>query len=89
MTICVPLGEVEKTADLAKSVEKAAGPVVVTEGGRKSFVSMPYDIFSCVEEELSRRELHEIVDRGLADMQAGHVNDAWAHAAGLKAQYGL
>lgn len=89
MAVCVPIKELKNTAEFTETVCKADGPVTVTKNGRSAFVSMTPEYYEALCLEAARSRLYQAVDRAEADIAAGHVSDARASQAALRARYGL
>lgn len=89
MSVCVPIKELKDTASFAEKVESSDEPVVVTKHGREAFVSMSMEVYEGIRRKAAFAELYRTVDRGIRDVEQGHVRDARLASDELRERYGL
>lgn len=89
MPTCVPIKELKNTAEFARTVCEADGPVVVTRNGGTAFVSMSPEHYEALRLEACRARLYDEIERGEADVRAGRVVDARSSITTMRERYGL
>ena len=92
MPTCVPIKDLKDTAKFARTVEEAAGPVVVTRNGYDAFVVMrsaDYDRMLSDRDEAARCKLLERIALAEREIAEGKFVDYGAATRDLRAKYGL
>lgn len=89
MPTCVPIKELKNTAEFARTVHEADGPVVVTRNGSAAFVSMTQERYDALRLEACRARLYDEIERGEDDVRAGRVVDACSSVHAMRERYGL
>lgn len=89
MSVCVPIKKLKNTAEFARIVREADGPVVVTRNGYDEFVSMTPERYEALRLEAARARLYQVIDRAEDDVRAGRTTDARTSIAETRKRYGL
>ena len=92
MPVCVPIKDLKDTAKFAKTVEQAAGPVVVTKNGYDAFVVMrsaDYDELVNGREEAAKQKLLARIAIAEREKAEGKYTDGPTAMARLREKYAL